>query len=74
VRAAGGVRANQDLPARPNTVAMARELAQRLAQHPDVVGRGVRPGVPGVQQHRQGLASAGRAVVDERGVMAEPAL
>lgn len=63
---------------RPGRVSrpVAGQLPQCVADDRDVIGRSVRPGVPGPQQHRQRLTGAGVAVVDEcpQRVEPEPAL
>jgi hypothetical protein len=76
VRAAGGVGAHQDLAAGAGPRSVPGQLAQRLAQHGDVVGGGVGAGVARAQQHRKRLTGAGRAVIDERPqwMVAKPAL
>jgi hypothetical protein len=53
-----------------------RELGQGVAQHGDVVGDGVGPGVAPPQQNRQRLPGALGSVVEERAqrMEAEPAL
>ena len=64
--ATGGVGPDEDLAAGSGARSMAGQLAQRLAQHADVVGGGVGPGVARTQQHRQRLAGAISTVVDKR--------
>ena len=67
---APSVRISTFRPGRPRP--MSGQLRQRLPGDGDVVGGGVRPGVPGPQHHRQRLPGAVRAVVDERPQRMEP--
>ena len=62
VGAAAGVGADQHPPPRS-----AGQLRQREPGHLDVLGRGVRPGVPGAQHDGQRLPARPGAVVGERG-------
>jgi hypothetical protein len=76
VRGARRVDPDQDLATRPSSSAVAGQLAQRLTDDGDVVFGGVRAGVPGPQQVRQRLPTAGGAVVAEapQRVVPEPEL
>jgi hypothetical protein len=62
--AASAIGADQDLLTRAGRVDP-RDGGQGLLGEGDVVGRGVRAGVPGTQQHRQGFTGAVWAVVGE---------
>ncbi len=66
VGAAGGVGADEHLATRADARSRAGELAQRVAQHRQVVGGGVGAGVARSQRDRQRLAGAVGAVVDKR--------
>ena len=65
--AAAGVGADQHLAPQ-----VRRQLGQRQPRRLDVVGGGVRPGVPGPQHDGQRLAGPAGAVVGERGQRVEP--
>ena len=65
--AATGIGADQHAAPRP-----AGQLRQRQPGHLDVLGRGVRSGVPGAQQDGQGLPACPIAVVGERSQRMEP--
>jgi hypothetical protein len=62
--APGSVDADQHVLGRP--AAVVGELGRGVAQHGEVVGDGVGPGVAPPQQDRQRLPGAGRSVVEER--------
>ena len=53
VRRAGGIRAHQDLQ---RLDVLGRDLRQRPVDHRDMIGGGVRAGVPGTQQTAERLA------------------
>ena len=72
----GPVGTDQDPATGPAAGPVPGQLGQRLAGHGDVVGFGVRPGVPRPQHHRQRLPDALGPVVEEgaQRVVPEPAL